>query len=216
MNGSSKSFGVCDWWTTDVWQVLVHSCEAYVPDNQFQKPFCDFWIFFNETRHICKWAWKNNNLKISLKSPRKLTVILSKICIMANLRYRKKWFYTTMTTKLFIAAKCQNFSLPNKLDWRKTKHFCDRCNFCSTFPNICDRTKRIWYGYSVFVHSASCVWLWLAPLWPSDLGQNWNPGTRVIPQLFTCDPKGSFRCMNHHTPLGLWETSQTPLVNMWR
>jgi hypothetical protein len=26
-------------WTTDEWQVLVHICEAYGPDNQFQKPW---------------------------------------------------------------------------------------------------------------------------------------------------------------------------------
>jgi hypothetical protein len=30
-----------------------------------------FWIFFNETGHIRRWAWKNNNLKVSLKSPKK-------------------------------------------------------------------------------------------------------------------------------------------------
>jgi hypothetical protein len=29
-NSSSKSFGVYARWTTDVWQVLVHSCEACV------------------------------------------------------------------------------------------------------------------------------------------------------------------------------------------
>jgi hypothetical protein len=26
-----------------------------------------FWIFLNETWHMCRWAWKNNNLKVSLK-----------------------------------------------------------------------------------------------------------------------------------------------------
>jgi hypothetical protein len=31
MNSSSKSFGVYARWTTDVWQVLVRSCEACVP-----------------------------------------------------------------------------------------------------------------------------------------------------------------------------------------
>jgi hypothetical protein len=31
MNSSSKSFGVYARWTTEVWYVLVHSCEAYVP-----------------------------------------------------------------------------------------------------------------------------------------------------------------------------------------
>jgi hypothetical protein len=30
-----------------------------------------FWIFFNETWQIRRWAWNNNNLKVSLKSSKK-------------------------------------------------------------------------------------------------------------------------------------------------
>jgi hypothetical protein len=30
-----------------------------------------FWIFFNETWHVRRWASKNNNLKVSLKSLKK-------------------------------------------------------------------------------------------------------------------------------------------------
>jgi hypothetical protein len=41
-------------------------------------------------------------------------------------------------------AETWNFSLPKKLDLRKTKLFRNRpSSFCSTYPNICDRTKRM-------------------------------------------------------------------------
>jgi hypothetical protein len=30
-----------------------------------------FWIIFKETWHICRWAWTNINLKVSLKLPKK-------------------------------------------------------------------------------------------------------------------------------------------------
>jgi hypothetical protein len=43
-------------------------------------------------------------------------------------------------------AETWNFSLPKKLDLRKNKRFRDRLSsFCSTYPNICDRTKKIDY-----------------------------------------------------------------------
>jgi hypothetical protein len=45
-----------------------------------------------------------------------------------------------------ICAETLNLSLPKKLDLRKTKLFCDRTSsFCSTYPNICDRTKKMDY-----------------------------------------------------------------------
>jgi hypothetical protein len=40
------------------------------------------WIFFNETWHIGRWAWKNNNLKDSLEIAQEINgrePILSKI-----------------------------------------------------------------------------------------------------------------------------------------
>jgi hypothetical protein len=46
-------------------------------------------------------------------------------------------------------------SLLKKLDLRKTKLFCDRSSsFCSTYPNMCDRTKRIGYRVSRELFSA--------------------------------------------------------------
>jgi hypothetical protein len=56
-------------------------------------------------RNFRRWAWKNNNLKVSLKSPKKYTVE-SQYCPKFVLRqmYRKTWFYM-YTTKLFISAK---------------------------------------------------------------------------------------------------------------
>jgi hypothetical protein len=41
-----------------------------------------------------------------------------------------------------------------------------------------------------------CGW---APMRQSDpaFGQNWKPGTREFPLLFSNYPKVSFRCMNH-------------------
>jgi hypothetical protein len=36
------------------------------------------------------------------------------------------------------------FSLPKKIRFKKNQCFCDQSSsFCSTYPNICDRTKRI-------------------------------------------------------------------------
>jgi hypothetical protein len=41
-------------------------------------------------------------------------------------------------------AETWNFSLPKKLDLRKTELFRDRpSGFCSRYPNICDRTKKM-------------------------------------------------------------------------
>jgi hypothetical protein len=40
-------------------------------------------------------------------------------------------------------AETWNFSLPKKIDLRKTKLFRDRPSFfCSRYHNICDRTKK--------------------------------------------------------------------------
>jgi hypothetical protein len=47
-------------------------------------------------------------------------------------------------------AETWNFSLPKKLDLRKTKLFRNRpSSFCSTYPNICYRTKKM--DYSVMI-----------------------------------------------------------------
>jgi hypothetical protein len=45
-------------------------------------------------------------------------------------------------------AETWNFSLPKKLDLRKTKIFRDRpSSFCSRYPNTCDRTKKMDYSW---------------------------------------------------------------------
>jgi hypothetical protein len=56
-----------------------------------------------------------------------------------------------------ICAETWNFSLPKKLDLRKTKLFRDQpSSFCSRYPNIYDRTKKMDYIYS----DIFCLGIW--------------------------------------------------------
>jgi hypothetical protein len=66
-----------------------------------------FWIFFNETWHICRWAWKNNNLKVSLKF---IETVESQYC--------QKFVLRQMYT---CRGETGNFSLPKKLDLRSAQ-----------------------------------------------------------------------------------------------
>jgi hypothetical protein len=103
-----------------------------------------------------RWAWKNNNLKVSLRIAKEINgreQILSKICITANVQenvtLHYKTFYFGKT-----CAETLNFSLPKKLDSRKTKPFRNRpSSFCSRYPNMCDRTKKMEYCQ---VHITAC------------------------------------------------------------
>jgi hypothetical protein len=76
--------------------------------------------------------------------------ILSKICISANVHVGKLFTLKVQTfySKLEI-SHCQK-----KLDLRKKQLFSDRpSSFCSTYPNICDRTKRMDYSYMYIFRS---------------------------------------------------------------
>jgi hypothetical protein len=83
---------------------------------------------------IWKFHWNNGK-----------RALLSKICITANIQENVILHYKTF----YFGKTCSetwNFSLPKKLDTRKTKFFHDRpSSFCSTYPNICDRTKKMEY-----------------------------------------------------------------------
>jgi hypothetical protein len=100
-----------------------------------------FWIFFNIRRwheKIISESFIEIAQEINGREP-----ILSKICITANVQENVILHYKTF----YFGKKCAetlNFSLPKKLDLRKTKLFRDRpSSFSSTYPNICDRTKRM-------------------------------------------------------------------------
>jgi hypothetical protein len=98
-----------------------------------------FWIFFNETWHICRWADGHEKIitwKFHWNRP------------------RNKWYRANIVQNLYYGkctgkrSKTWNFSLPKKFDLRKTKHFRDwPSSFGSTYPNICDRTKRMDNSY---------------------------------------------------------------------
>jgi hypothetical protein len=63
-------------------------------------------------------------------------------------------------------AKTWNFSLPKKLDLRKTNIFRDwPSSFCSTYTNMCDTTKKMEYSWSLYnvVSGHHSVWAFTSP-----------------------------------------------------
>jgi hypothetical protein len=76
--------------------------------------------------------------------------ISSKICISANVQENVILHYKTFYFDK-ACAETWNFSLPKKLDLRKTKLFHNRpSSFCSRYPNICDRTKKMDYSRKLY------------------------------------------------------------------
>jgi hypothetical protein len=92
---------------------------------------------------------------------------INKICITTivqeNVILHYKTFYFSKT-----CVQTWNFSLPKKLDLGKTKRFCNwPSSFCSRYPNICDRTKKMDYSLSPdakhFQKSISTTFLFKSP-----------------------------------------------------
>jgi hypothetical protein len=82
-------------------------------------------------RNFRRWAWKNNNLKISLKSPKKWTVA-SQYCPKFVLRqmYRKTWFYI------------QNFLFRQNIKEKTNFFTIGPVVYAPGTQTLCDRTKK--------------------------------------------------------------------------